>query len=361
MGSSKDVWWPSFLLLLASGVAWVVSIPLLLVSIGGALQPHIGWAAGVVTAVAMFSVLVQVDQRIAAAVVCAVTFGAAAAAKDGPSLLFAMVATAMTLLNAKRRLCGPCPQLLEFQCRHYAAYHMRSELRGALETILPGQSFFACHPHGVLSLGWICNVVWCRRFHHAAGRCFYLIDSTLRNKGLLARIFCDAFEGPHGGLRDNSRATMQGLMQRGESVCMIPGAYQEATCFTQGRERVALADRRGFIKYCLQYGYRVHPVYTFGESQTYRTLGGFEKFRLWLNKWGIPTVVFMGLPWCPLLPRQGVELLTYVGPPLELPKITNPTTAEVSEWHGKYVTALRELFDKHKGEAGKPDAKLEVL
>ena len=29
------------------------------------------------------------------------------------------------------------------------------------------------------------------------------------------------------------------LMERGSSVAMIPGAYQEATAFTYGRERVA--------------------------------------------------------------------------------------------------------------------------
>jgi len=174
-------------------------------------------------------------------------------------------------------------------------------------------------------------------------------------------VCCDAFEGPHGGFRDTSRGTMQTLMERGESVCMIPGAYQEATVYSHSRDRVALAQRKGFVKYCLKHGYRLHPVYTFGESDTYCTLGGFDKFRLWLNKWGIPTVVFWGHPWCPLLPRRGCELLTYVGHPLELPQIPEPTQQEVDEWHGKYVASLQELFDKNKAEAGRPHARLEVL
>lgn len=354
-------WWASFFLFLSSGVAWVVSIPLLLITLGGALQPHIGWTSGIVTAFCMFAVLVQVDQRIAAAVVFVVSFGSALTAIGGLPLFMAVAATWLTMLNARRKVCSPWPELLDFQCRHYGGYHKRSELRGDLDSIQPGRSFFACHPHGVLSVGWISNVVWGRQFHKTVGRCFYLIDGTLRNKGLLAKLFLDAYEGPHGGLRDTSRRTMEDLMEQGESLCMIPGAYQEATHFAHGCERVAIKQRRGFIKYCLKHGYRVHPVYTFGESDTYLTVGGCTKLRLWLNNWGIPTVVFWGLSWCPLLPRRGVELLTYVGVPLELPKIADPSPEEVEEWHGKYIVALKQLFDKYKAEAGKPNAQLEIL
>jgi len=357
----EHAWWPSLLLFLASGVAWVASIPLLMIALGGSMQPLVGWPLGLVLAVGMFSVLVQVDQRLATGVVFVVSIICAAVAGSKSAFVGAVAATCLTSLNGIKRLCPGSPELLEFQCRGYARYHRLSQLGGALDSVRPGRSFFACHPHGVLSVGWISNVVWNRRFHHAAGQCFYLIDKTLRNKGLLARLFCDAFEGPHGGLRDNSQSTMKQLMSRGESVCMIPGAYQEATCFTYGKDRVALNKRRGFVKYCLRHGYRLHPVYTFGESETYYTLGGFESFRLWLNNWGIPTVVFCGLPWCPMLPRRNCELLTFLGEPLELPRIEEPTSEQVDEWHAKYVQALRDLFDKHKAEAGRPDATLEVL
>ncbi|CAK9029229.1 unnamed protein product [Durusdinium trenchii] len=290
-----------------------------------------------------------------------VSFSSALAAQQLMTFVLAAVATCLTTLNAKRRVCNPSEQFLDFQYGHYSGYHKRSELNGALEDIHPSRSFFACHPHGVLSIGWISNVCWGRKFHQVAGRCFCLIDPTLRNKGLLAKFFLDAYEGPHGGFRDTRSHTMQELMERGSSVAMIPGAYQEATAFTYGRERVALARRKGFVKYCLQYGYRLHPVYTFGESETYYTACGFEWFRLWLNRKGIPTVAFRGLPWCPLLPRSDVEMLTFVGPALELPQISHPSPQEVDEWHARYIDALVALFDKHKAEAGKPAAVLEIV
>lgn len=325
------------------------------------MQPHLGWFCGVVTGIAMFAVLVQVDTRIAAAVVFLVTLCSASLAGTTQSLLFAVMASGLTLLNALKRVSGPSPRVMEFQCQHFRGYHKAAELGGALDSIQKGKSFFACHPHGILSIGWITNIVWNRHFHHSAGRCFYLIDPTLKNKGLLARFFQDAFEGPHGGLRDTSKQSVEKLMSKGESVSMIPGAYQEATLFKNGHDRVAVSSRKGFIKVCLRHGYRLHPVYTFGESDTYLTLPGFEKFRLWLNKQGIPTVAFWGLSWCPLLPRRGCELMTFVGKPVEMPKIEEPTARDVDEWHAKYLEALRELFEKHKAEAGRPDAKLEIF
>ena len=56
------------------------------------------------------------------------------------------------------------------------------------------------------------------------------------------------------------------------------------------------------------------------------------------------------------------EILSYVGAPLQLPKIAEPTAAEIDAWHKKYMAALRELFDEHKAEAmpHRQDAQLEI-
>ena len=41
-----------------------------------------------------------------------------------------------------------------------------------------------------------------------------------------------------------------------------------------------------------------------------------------------------------------------VGAPLKVNKVENPTNEEVDNLHSRYVTALRELFDKHKKNYG---------
>jgi len=342
------------------GFAWVQSIPFLMLVIGGALQPTVGWIGGIATAVCMFAVLVQFHNTIAFVSVVIVSFSASVWAGDSTTWAFALTACSLTLLNAIPCCCFSCPKLVKLQGMYLRGYSARCKLGGELDGIT-SSSFFACHPHGIFSIGWVSNVVFETKFHQAVGKCYYIIDSTLRNKGLLARIFLDAFEGSHGGFRDSSKETVLSLMSKGESVCMVPGAFQEATCFERGVDRVVLKNRKGFVKYCLKYGYKLHPVFCFGECETYRVFNGFRNFRLWLNNFGIPAVVPMGMWWLPMLPRPSAELLTFVGPALELPRIDEPTNADVDEWHGKYIVALQDLYNKHKDEAGRSHCELEVF
>jgi len=222
---------------------------------------------------------------------------------------------------------------------------------------------YAFHPHGIWSPGWIVTCVWNKTFHKYAGFCNYAVDHVLRDKGLLARFIADAFEGPHGALINNFRWTWKEKMEAGENICCTIGAHQECIRFEYGKEFVDVMRRKGFIKYCLQYGYRIQPIYCFGESKTHVTLDckWYMRFRLMIGDigWTAPPFFFGSWLFCPL-PLMNVELLTFVGPPLELPHIKQPTQAEIDEWHMKYVEALVALFDKHKAEAGIPDAKLEV-
>jgi len=104
----------------------------------------------------------------------------------------------------------------------------------------------------------------------------------------------------------------------------------------------------------------VFPIYTFGESETYASFTPLLKFRLWLNKYDIPGVGFFGEPLMPLMPLRSARIMTYVGAPLELPTLPEPTAAQIDEWHGRYVDALRGVFEGNKKEAGYPDAQLEI-
>mmetsp|Transcript_65894 Transcript_65894/g.157533 ORF Transcript_65894/g.157533 Transcript_65894/m.157533 type:complete len:397 (+) Transcript_65894:90-1280(+) len=363
----QKAWWKSFLLFLGSGIAWVISLPLLIIFLTGTFQPHVGVVTALLMAVSMFAVLViPDDQRISFFFVIVGTLASALSAPTGrgTALVSALLAIVLMTTNGLRTSIGSCPQFTKFQCETYSGYTKRCELQGELDSIEPGRSFFAVHPHGMLSLGWICNMLWNESFHKLACRCYFIIDATLRNKGLLAKTMCDAFEGPHGGLRDTKRSTMLSLMKRGESVSAMVGGFQEATLYRRGRDRVVIKNRKGFVKYCLRYGYRLHPVYTFGESDTYSSLvlpKFLENICLMLNDYCIPTVMFIGLKWMPFLPAPEAELITVVGRPVELPKIEEPSAEEVDHWHAKYIEALVQTFNENKAKVGKPDATLEVL
>jgi 2-acylglycerol O-acyltransferase 2 len=147
----------------------------------------------------------------------------------------------------------------------------------------------------------------------------------------------------------------------GENVGLIPGGFQEASLYIRDRHRVVLKRKTGFIKYALQFGYKVVPVYVFGEEKTLWKIDLFPKrFALWLNKFNIPATVFYGK--YGLLPDDDIDVRVVVGEPLQMPTIPEPTAEDVSKHHDAYVKALKSLFDKHKKSNGvDADVELEIL
>eukprot|EP00929_Paragymnodinium_shiwhaense_P055216 TRINITY_DN27685_c0_g1_i2.p1 TRINITY_DN27685_c0_g1~~TRINITY_DN27685_c0_g1_i2.p1 ORF type:complete len:148 (+),score=32.95 TRINITY_DN27685_c0_g1_i2:144-587(+) len=145
---------------------------------------------------------------------------------------------------------------------------------------------------------------------------------------------------------------------RGCDLEAVPGGFEEATITKPGTDRVFLRHRKGFIKYALQNGYALVPVYTFGENDTYANLQGAWRFRWWLNSKKLGGVLPLGRWWCPILPRS-VELITVGGQPLQLPRFGRPTQSDVDEWHEKYVKHLQQHYSKYAPVFGTGE-KLEV-
>ncbi|CAE7577950.1 unnamed protein product [Symbiodinium sp. KB8] len=69
-------------------------------------------------------------------------------------------------------------------------------------------------------------------------------------------------------------------MSKGVNVAFIPGGFLDAVAFEFGKDVCVLRNKKGFIKYCLQFGYRAHPCYTFGECETYHTFSGMKSLRM---------------------------------------------------------------------------------
>jgi len=144
-----------------------------------------------------------------------------------------------------------------------------------------------------------------------------------------------------------ARSDMNAMMKAGDSPLMlVPGGFYEATISCAGHERVFLKKRMGFVKYALRHGYDLVPVYSVGESDLMANPQGGWKWRFLLNGLEIPATLPWGFPLLPLLPRRGVPLVIAVGPPVKMPKIANPTNAELKEHHGRYVAALKELYER---------------
>jgi len=251
------------------------------------------------------------------------------------------------------------PGIRDFIAKWASHYYEQCELRGELSQIRKEKTCFAFHPHGALCTGFTVNGTYNPEFHRT-GKINWLCDFSLRYKNPGFRWLCDATKFEVSQVDAADKKTFVRIMESGENIALTPGGFQDAVAFRYGEESTVLKSRKGFIKYCLQYGYRVHPVYTFGESTTYYAFTGLRKLRMKISEYGIPMIAFFGWPLVPFLPWPDAKILTYVGPPLDLPHLKEPSTQDVAEWHAKYVQALTDLFDAKKGSAGFPDATLEI-
>merc|ERR1712217_408166 len=108
-----------------------------------------------------------------------------------------------------------------------------------------------------------------------------------------------------------------------------------------------MGNKKGFIKFCLQHGYRAHPCYTFR---------GLKSLRRKIAQKNIPALAFFGWPVVPFLPRRESKILTYVGHGIDMPHIPNPSDADIDHWHQVYIEGLVKMFNENKADAGYPDA-----
>ncbi|CAE7428474.1 dgat2 [Symbiodinium natans] len=237
----------------------------------------------------------------------------------------------------------------------------RCELRGCLDDVKPEKTLFAFHPHGAVCLGFTVNGIFDTKFVGKSAKIAFLIDDFLRNGNPIFRMFCDTYTTGSWQMSTANKSTVHKLMSEGANVAIALGGFEEATVCQTGRDRVVLKSRKGIIKYCLQHGYRIHPVYSFGEDETYWFAPGLLDFRLWLNQFKIPAIAFFGDWTAPFLPRRQARMLTVIGDAIECPHIPVPSQEEVDLWHMRYTKGLAATFEQWKAEAGRPHAELEIF
>lgn len=199
-------------------------------------------------------------------------------------------------------------------------------------------TMYLVHPHGIFCLGW--SLLFSRPEMGHVSFCF----SNALYYSPLFRIVSKLIGNPS----KCDAATMKNHMKRKRSLALIPGGFEEASVHSQSADRVFLKNRKGFVKYALQHGYALSPVYAFGENKTFMNLQGMWSLRLKLNSYGVPAIVPFGRWWCPVLPVSSYGMHVVVGAALQLPHIAQPTNEEVGEWHSKYMDALKSLYDKHR-------------
>mmetsp|Transcript_14116 Transcript_14116/g.18344 ORF Transcript_14116/g.18344 Transcript_14116/m.18344 type:complete len:316 (+) Transcript_14116:56-1003(+) len=211
------------------------------------------------------------------------------------------------------------------------------------------EGLYCVHPHGIFCMGW--GGLFARpEFEHV----HFCFSSVLYNSP-----FFQCLAKLVGNPEPADKKSFQRLMKERKSMALIPGGFEEATIHCNTRHRVFCKNRCGFVKYALENGYPLIPIYCFGENQTYNNLQGMWKFRLWLNSLGFPGVMPFGTWWFPLLPKNK-KMHIVVGKAIKLPCFQKPTKDQINEYHTKYVDALKKLFDDNKKDYGEEGNSLEV-
>ena len=158
------------------------------------------------------------------------------------------------------------------------------------------------------------------------------------------------------GVRDVSRASVELSLRSGISPCLVVGGQSEMFLSRSFDKAIRLHRRhRGFVRMAIRHGVPLLPMFSFGEHMAMdnvylpRTQAWFKSFM------GFPAPFFpYGRFYLPI-PRR-TPITVCVGAPIfPLKQNDSPSRSEIEELHGRYFTALEQLFERNKKRCGFPD------
>ena len=223
---------------------------------------------------------------------------------------------------------------------------------------LPTPSIICVHPHGVVSAGVITNLVL-NNAPNAALLGDYRVATVSINFMLpIWREFILA-----AGFIDASRESVGHCLTNGHNVVIVVGGAAEALDAYPGSTDLTLARRTGFVRLALQHGASLVPGYSFGETDLYERMEAAEGS--WVRRAQLAVLHYFGftIPYVHgrgifsydfgFLPRR-VALNTVLGDPIPMPKLEDPSEADVARYHAVYCAALEATFNAHCKELHHP-------
>jgi len=257
----------------------------------------------------------------------------------GAGLLWVLLNVCPTLqpLEAARRL-------IQQQTSWFEAFDVLGDpLRNtsATEPVL-----FCHHPHGVCAIG--ASSVG-TRVATAKQPCRGVVASLVFRLPICRQLFELV-----GNIPSDAASMRRAMRDERRDLVIIPGGVEEVVLASPDHERSFLSSRKGFVKYALQFGYDLVPVYHLGETQMFRPLYPQDtswavKLRLAIaHKTGIALGIGFGFPLMPLIPDPRARCISIVGERMVLEQISTPTREQVDQCHSEYMNRLRALYEGHR-------------
>jgi 1-acyl-sn-glycerol-3-phosphate acyltransferase len=244
--------------------------------------------------------------------------------------------------------------------------YFRSEIRGAEKLPSSQTIVITHHDGGVLPINGICfGVAW----YDAVGfdRPLYILSHDILHKlwDPFSKLLADS------GMLPADRNTMDGVLSKGGSCLLFPGAARETFRPYWERRNIDLGGRKGFVQQAIRWKVPITPVVSAGAHETVFILSGGRKFAkaigiqklvrsidAWPLQAGLPWGVW-GLPFLPQFPLPA-KITTEVLDPIHLDEIVGrelrPEDADnpaiVQKGFDVVVSRMRErvneLYDERK-------------
>jgi len=141
---------------------------------------------------------------------------------------------------------------------------------------------------------------------------------------------------------------------------LVPGGIAEMFEGGKDKEVVFLEARKGFVRFAIQHGLDLVPVYGFGENRTFHRYEFWKAARqLTARKLKVALQLYSGR-WGTLLPYN-VPINVVVGEPVRVAMNPAPTDDEVLSVLRVYTSHLQRLFDTHKSRFSYGDKQLVIV
>jgi len=284
-----------------------------------------------------------------------------------PTALLVLYVAWYTLLDDAPKRGGRFCQTLRQRTfwRHFAAYFPMSLTRTT--ELDPEKNYlFGYHPHGIISVGALCNFATDAT---SFSRLFPGIDLRLLTLSMNFRVpfFREYLLGM--GINDASRESCVQNLSRGagSSVMLVVGGARESLATKPGQIDLVLEHRKGFVKIALTTGASLVPVFSFGENDVFGVYHSarVERWQLAMQKrLGFAIPLFFGRALTGgllhrvfganvgVMPLR-VPVHSVVGRPVHVERVESPSQEQIDAVHTAYMDELKRIYKDWKDVWGK--------
>ncbi|KAG8689680.1 diacylglycerol O-acyltransferase 1, partial [Ceratobasidium sp. 395] len=231
--------------------------------------------------------------------------------------------------------------------KYFAEYY---PARIVKETELPPDRpyLFGYHPHGIIGMGAFATFATESTgfSRHFPGINPHLLTLT---SNFHVPFYRDILL--HLGICSVSKRSCANILGQGpgSAICIVIGGAAESLNAHPGTADLTLKRRFGFVKIAIQHGADLVPVFSFGENDIYEQLSNEKGTTVYKLQKKFQSVFGFTLP---LFHGRGLlnynfglmpyrrPIVSVVGRPIHVQKVTNPSKAQVEETQKLYIGEL---------------------